>query len=173
MCFHNQKSFFCKQLTIFLNKLLLFCHSFMSDSGSSVRFPRQEYWSGLPFPSPMNKLLRNVSYFKEKWTLFFTIFSAIAFMEIFYMIFFLFIYLHYFPTHPVLTVGSAYICQYLFLFEIRIIQLLRFTNKILPLFLKSRSTNLLDLVTSKLSSSCAIMVGPRNSTTCASQIFCG
>ena len=43
---------------------LLFSHSVVSDSATpwtvacqaplSMRFPRQEYWSGLPFPSPVN-----------------------------------------------------------------------------------------------------------------------
>ena len=46
-----------------LDTLLLFSHQVMSDSFAtpgthraplSMGFPRQEYWSGLPFPSPGN-----------------------------------------------------------------------------------------------------------------------
>ena len=32
--------------------ITLLSHSVMSDSDMSMRFSRQEYWSGLPFPSP-------------------------------------------------------------------------------------------------------------------------
>ena len=34
--------------------LTLFDHVDYSPPGSSARFPRQEYWSGLPFPSPVD-----------------------------------------------------------------------------------------------------------------------
>ena len=48
--------------------LLLFSHGFMSEpfatpwtaacqASLSMRFPRQEYWSGLPFPSPLKSFL--------------------------------------------------------------------------------------------------------------------
>ena len=52
-----------QELCPFPGEVLLFSHGFVSDSFAtpwtaacqaslSMRFPRQEYWSGLPFPSP-------------------------------------------------------------------------------------------------------------------------
>ena len=41
-----------QKLVYSLSRVLLFCYRMDCQTFLSMGFPRQEYWSGLPFPSP-------------------------------------------------------------------------------------------------------------------------